>query len=99
MKPVDFLDLRTEGCYNLDVEDCCYMKDSCVKRDKNGLGLFRKDDVAANIAKAKKPRSSVIGKCKLVREVLPAKVVQAVLKNAQKQQNINVAMLQHENLR
>ena len=99
LKPVDFLDLRTEGCYNLDVEDCCYMKDSCVKRDKNGLGLFRKDDVAANIAKAKKPRSSVIGKCKLVREVLPAKVVQAVLKNAQKQQNINVAMLQHENLR
>ena len=98
LKPVDFLNLRAEGCYTLDVEDCCYMKNSAVRRDKDGLGVFCSQKTSENIAKAKQKRYSVIGKCKIVREILPADVVNAVEKNAQKQ-NVNLAMHQQANTR
>lgn len=94
VKVSDLLNMRTEGCYSLELYDCCATNGNAVKLEKDGLATFREDNIAANIAKAKKPRSSVIGPCKLVKEVLPAKVVQAVLKKAKQQNNLNVALMQ-----
>lgn len=94
VKVADLLDMRTEGCYSLELHDCCATKDNAVKWEKDGLATFREDNIVANIAKAKKARSSVIGKCKLVKEVLPDKVVRAILNNAKQQKNLNVALLQ-----
>ncbi len=84
LKPVDFLDLRTEGCYTLEMEDCCFMDGDRVKRDKNGLGRFKEDRLEENLAKAKLDRYSPnIGPCLLVHEVLLDEVVDIVRKHAQ----------------
>lgn len=81
LDPEDFLNLRAEGCYSLEMEDCCAMNGDKVKRDENGLGHFRSDNFEENIKKAKKPRSSVIGKCKMVSQLLPDYVVKSLNKN------------------
>ena len=92
LKPVDFLDLRTEGCYTLEMDDCCFMSDGCVKRDKNGLGRFKDDRFEENLAKAKLNRySPKIGPCLLVHEVLSEDVVNIVKKHAQTK---NASLLQ-----
>lgn len=83
MKPVDFLDLRAEGCYTLDVEDCCKMNGNRVWRDENGLGVFYLDSLNNNINLAKKARvSPKIGSCRLVHEILLPEIVEAVKNNA-----------------
>ena len=81
LEPEDFLNLRAEGCYSLEMEDCCAMNGDKVQRDENGLGSFRSDNFEENIKKAKKPRSSVIGKCKMVSQLLPDYVVESFQKN------------------
>lgn len=83
MKPVDFLDLRAEGCYTLNMEDCCKMNGDRVWRDENGLGVFYLDSLDNNINLAKKERvSPKIGSCRLVHEILLPEVVDAVKNNA-----------------
>ena len=95
LKPADFLNFRTEGCYTLEMEDCCIMNGDKVQRDENGLGTFLTDCFEDNIAKAKKQRSSVIGDCRLVRDVLPKNIVNAVLeKGCEKQPYLNFALVQ-----
>ncbi len=95
MTPKDFLNLRTEGCYTLEMDDCCFMNGDNLKRDAKGLGTFRKDNLKENIETAKKPRYSKIGKCLLVKEVLPKSVINKVksnsLKNSQEAQKIIMA--------
>ncbi len=93
LETADFLDFRAEGCYSLEMEDCCEMDGNRVKRDENGMGCFIDDHFEENIAKAKKKRSSVIGECKIVREILPQKVVSSVLDNNQKK-DFNLALWQ-----
>lgn len=84
LKPIDFLDLRTEGCYTLEMDDCCFMNNGCVQRDENGLGCFKDDRLEEHIQTAKKKRySKHIGPCKLVHEVLSKEVVDIVKKHAQ----------------
>ena len=98
LKPADFLNFRAEGCYTLDLEDCCIMNGDKVQRDENGLGTFLSDCFEENIKKAKKERYSVIGECKLVRDILPKETVHAVLNNTQ-QNDFNLALLQNSQSR
>lgn len=98
VKVSDLLNMRAEGCYSLELYDCCATQGKGVKWEKDGLATFREDNIAENIAKAKKKRTSRLGPCKLVREILPAKVVNSILKKTQKQ-NVNLAMMQQEKSR
>ena len=98
LKVSDLLNMRAEGCYSLELYDCCATQGNGVKWEKDGLATFREDNIAANIVKAKKKRTSKLGPCKLVREILPAKVVNTILKNAKKP-NVNLAMMQREKSR
>lgn len=83
LKPQDFLNFRTEGCYTLEMEDCCRMDGNRVWRDENDLGVFYLDSLEHNVNLAKKKRfSPKIGSCRLVHEVLPSVVVDAVKNNA-----------------
>lgn len=84
-----FLDMPAEGCYSLEVEDCCLTdKKGRLKKDGNDLAYFKSDSlsVAQNLTIVKKPRvSKQLGPCKKVRDILPQSLVQRVEKNSQVQ--------------
>lgn len=81
----DILDLPAEGCYSLEVKDCCPVnKKGAIKKDKEGLSWFKSDStsIANNIKLASKPRvSKQLGPCKKVREILPPELVKQIEKN------------------
>lgn len=101
VKVSDLLNMRAEGCYSLELYDCCATQGKGIKWEKDGLATFREDNIAANIAKAKKKRISKLGPCKLVREILPAKVVKSVLEKAKQKQaqaQFNMALMRTDNV-
>lgn len=101
VKVSDLLNMRAEGCYSLELYDCCATQGDGIKWEKDGLATFREDNIAANIAKAKKKRISKLGPCKLVREILPAKVVKSVLEKAKQKQaqaQFNMALMRTDNV-
>lgn len=84
-----FLDMPAEGCYSLEVEDCCLTdKRGRLKKDGNDLAYFKSDSlsVAENMTIIKRPRvSKQLGPCKKVRDILPQSLVQRIEKRQQAQ--------------
>lgn len=56
----DLLDLRAEGCYNLTWPDIFVYKNGQPKKDSTGCREWDYSKIHTNLAKAKKPRASVL---------------------------------------
>lgn len=77
----DLLGLRAEGCYNLDLKDICKCKAIKNKKgqiiryeiipDANNFATWDFSDIKQKLEKAKRPRMSRIGPCKMVKEIVP----------------------------
>ena len=86
----DLLDLRANGCYSLYISDILECKTdgrvskvSDIKLDADGYGIWKFDNLQANLEKAKKPRTEHITieikptkktkkvEAKLVRDIVP----------------------------
>lgn len=83
----DKLNLITEGCYNLGVEDVCVCRGGKPVKDQNDMYHFDFSKLDANLKKSCKPRRSIVnggGHCPKVSEILPETIVQKVLKTASK---------------
>ena len=80
MKYSELLDLRAEGCYNLDWQDIFVYNGKNPKKDANGFYEWDYSKLQANLAKAKLDRNvplnlggkkHVVVKCKMVKDIVP----------------------------
>ncbi|MFQ6777783.1 MAG: glycoside hydrolase family protein [Alphaproteobacteria bacterium] len=84
----DLLDLRAEGCYNLECSDmvvCCDGKPKC---DKDGFYEWDFSKIQENLAKAKMPRNVCLNlgkkkghinvECQMVKDIVPEYILQEV---------------------
>ena len=77
----DLLDLRAEGCYSLKPEDMAKYntKQKRYIVDKGNFAIWDFSKIKTNLETAKKPRKSAkLGKCKLVREIVPDYILEDV---------------------
>lgn len=89
----DLTDLRAEGCYNLKLADICkYGAKGKMLKDTENMAMWDFSKVVDNLAKAKQPRKSILGECKLTRDIVPGYIVQEIIKPNNKQQdNVGLA--------
>lgn len=90
----DLLPLRTEGCYNLDLQDIVVHYKGKPKIDKNDFYEWDYSKLQKNLKKAKNHRATTLNlgngkkvtvKCKLVKETVPDYIWQDVTNSANPQ--------------
>jgi GH24 family phage-related lysozyme (muramidase) len=91
IKITDLLNLRCEGCYNLDLKDIIVYKNGTIKTDKNNFCEWNFSKLKSNLAKAKEKRTTTLNlankktvrvECKLVKDVIMDYVLEDVNKHA-----------------